>query len=75
MFARPRRLPAVHRLDLQQVGALGLTVKHRLGVDEPQLRVDTEILVVPAAIFKQGVGDLEGGGGGYRQCSRAHCGS
>lgn len=64
MFAGPSGLPAVHGLNLQQVRALGLTVKHRLRVDESKLRVDTEVLVVSTAILQQGVGDLSSGGGG-----------
>lgn len=61
MFAWPRWLPTIHRLNLQQVGAFGFAVKHSLRIDEPQLRVNTEVLVVPTAILQQGVGDLGGG--------------
>lgn len=61
MFARPCRLPAIHRLNLQQVWAFGLPVKHSLCIDESQLWVNTKILVVPTAILQQGVGDLRGG--------------
>lgn len=59
MFAGPGRLPAVHRLDLQEVGTFGLAVKNSLRVDETQLGVDAKILVVPISILKQRVGDLE----------------
>lgn len=62
MLAGPCRLPSIYRLNLQQVRAFGLTVKYGLSVDEPQLWVDTEILMVPAAILQQGVRDLGGGG-------------
>lgn len=62
MLAGPRWLPSIYRLNLQQVGAFGLTVKYSLSVDEPQLWVDTEILMVSTAILQQGVRDLEGGG-------------
>lgn len=47
----PCRLPSIHRLNLQQVGAFSLTVKHRLRVDESQLWVNAKIFVVPAAIL------------------------
>lgn len=57
----PCRLPSIHRLNLQQVGAFSLTVKHRLCVDESQFWVNAKIFVVPAAILKQRVGDLCGG--------------
>lgn len=59
----PCRLPSIHGLNLQQVGAFSLTVKHGLCVDESQLWVNTKIFVVPAAILQQRVGDLCGGGG------------
>ncbi|TNN58397.1 hypothetical protein EYF80_031408 [Liparis tanakae] len=52
MFAGPCRLPAIHGLNLQQVGALGLAVKHSLRVDESQLWVDAEVLVVSATILQ-----------------------
>ena len=52
MLARPRRLPAIHRLNLQQVGAFGLPVKHSLCVDVSQLWVNAEILMVPTTILQ-----------------------
>lgn len=70
MFAGPRRLPAIYRLNLQQVGAFGLTVKYSLCVDESQFWVNAEILVVPTAILEQGVGDLCGEGLGQTQLYR-----
>jgi len=59
MLAGAGRLPAVHRLDLQQVGSLGLTVEHGPAVDGACLRVDAEVLVVPTPVRQQGIGDLD----------------
>lgn len=58
MLSWSRRLPAIHRLNLQQIRAFGLSIKHSLRVDEAQLRVDAEILVVPTAVLQQRVGNL-----------------
>lgn len=58
VLARPGRLLAVLWLDLQQVGAASLPIKHRLRVDDPQFGIDPEQKVVAAAVSQQGVGDL-----------------
>lgn len=55
------RFPPICGLHLQQVGALGLTIKHHLCVDGARLRINAEEAVVSAAVLQQGIGDLGGG--------------
>lgn len=58
VLAGPRRLLAVLWLNLQQIGAAGLPIKHSFGVDDARFRVNAEQTVVSAAVTQESVSDL-----------------